>query len=70
MDGLETLNAKMDAVGKDVEYIRGKVDGWPDKCEIHRGNIHERINKIYWWIIGPAATILVAVIMAILRVKL
>ena len=53
----ETILEIVGSIRTDVRDIKAKVDGWPDKCEAHRGVIHERINKIHWWIIGTCVTV-------------
>lgn len=39
-------------VSAELKDIKEKLEAWPDKCEEKRGHVHERINRLYFWMLG------------------
>ena len=39
-------------IKKSLIGIENKLAEWPKECEGHRGHMHDRINRLYLWILG------------------
>jgi hypothetical protein len=53
-------DATMNSLQAGLARIENKIDAWDGLCEARRGNLHERINSLYKWMIGSAITLGIA----------
>ncbi|RLC88422.1 MAG: hypothetical protein DRJ03_02765 [Chloroflexi bacterium] len=66
-NGEGTQNYRLDRIENVLEKILEKFEDMPVRCETYRGNIHERINKLYFWMLGAAGSLMVGMIILIMR---
>ena len=64
---LDHLEASYEKIEAWMAKIDEKIDAWPERCETKRTDIHKRVDKIDWWLIGILGGMLVSMIMLFLR---